>query len=151
MQVTFRDLDLGPVRIVTTRMEGEVVDKVFEQSMRDYRSMLLDCQSKRVRIISFVDLSSAGLLTAKQRKLQSEWNREVEPLVREVLLGVGFIAPGALKRGMMTAIFWVSPPAAPYLICASMPEALTWAFGLCADQGIQLSDDMRMDCRRRLT
>ena len=105
MQVNLRELDLGSVRVVSLRLDGECDDDVVEQSRRDFQRLLVDCQTSNLRVVNLVDLSEIGNLSPKQRKQQADWNKEIEPLAQAVVLGMGFVAPNAVKRGMLTAIF----------------------------------------------
>jgi hypothetical protein len=149
MQVTVTAYDLGRVRISSTRVDGSVTDEQLKRSLGDYNDMLCSFERDERQLISFIDMSGMSDLTAQQRRVQSDWNRSIAPVQKAVTLGLAFIAPGAATRGMLTAVFWFSPPAAPYIICAKLSEALTWAFGVCKTHGVNVTEAMETECRER--
>jgi hypothetical protein len=149
MQVTVTAYDLGRIRIASTRIDGAVSDDQLRRSLDQYREMLESFERDQRQVISFIDMSGMGELSAQQRRIQSEWNRSIQPIQKAVTLGLAFIAPGTVVRGMLTAVFWFSPPAAPYIICATMSEALAWALGVCAEQGVRVSEAAEQALRER--
>jgi hypothetical protein len=149
MQVSVTAYDLGRIRISSTRIDGAVTDEQLKRSLAEYNDMLCSFEREQRQLISFIDMSGMGDLTAQQRRIQSDWNRSIQPVQKAVTLGIAFIAPSTVTRGMLTAVFWFSPPSAPYIICARMSEALTWAFGVCKEHGVDVTQTVEKECRER--
>lgn len=149
MKVTVIAYDVGPIRIASTRIDGAVSDEQLKRSLAEYREMLESFQRDERQVISFIDMTSMGELSAQQRRIQSDWNRSIQPIQKAVTLGLAFIAPATVIRGMLTAVFWFSPPAAPYIICASLGEAVTWALDECKQRGVYVSEALAKECRER--
>lgn len=149
MQVSVIAYDLERIRIASTRIDGAVTDEQLKRSLDEYRDMLSTFEREQRRVISFIDMSSMGELSAQQRRIQSDWNRSIQPLQKAVTLGLAFIAPTTVTRGMLTAVFWFAPPAAPYIICPTMADALTWAFSVCREQRVNVSEAAAKECRER--
>lgn len=149
MQVTVTACDVGRIRIASTRIDGAITDDQLKRSLDEYREMLESFERDQRQVISFIDMSSMGELSAQQRRIQSDWMRAIQPIQKAVTLGLAFIAPGTVTRGMLTAVFWFSPPAAPYIICGSMSEALAWALRACRERGVRVSEAAEQECRAR--
>jgi hypothetical protein len=147
MQVTITTFDVERIRIASTRIDGAVSDDHLKRSLEEYREMLGSLQGEQRQLLSFIDMSTMSDLTAQQRRIQSDWMRSIQPLQKAVTLGLAFIAPATVTRGMLTAVFWFAPPAAPYVICSNVYEALTWAFAECRRQGVNVSEAVEKACR----
>jgi hypothetical protein len=147
MQVSVTAYDLGRIRIASTRVDGAMADDQLKTSLDEYREMLESFERDKRQVISFIDMTGMGTLSAQQRRIQSDWNRSIQPIQKAVTLGLAFIAPGTVTRGMLTAVFWFSPPAAPYIICSKMSEALAWAFAMCRENGVGVNDTAMKECR----
>jgi hypothetical protein len=108
---------------------------------------MADTQACGQRLVNVLDLRTASALNAQQRRIQANWNKEVETLMRAVTLALAFVTDSATTRGVMTAVFRITPPAAHYNVCAEMNEALDWAFSTCENRGYRLPDSARRECR----
>ncbi|HYO51769.1 hypothetical protein [Archangium sp.] len=77
--------------------------------------------------VILVDLSRSGVVSAELRRLQAEWLRQYEELIRRQVLGVAYIIHTALIRLTLSAIFHVKRPACPYILVSREDQALAWA------------------------
>jgi hypothetical protein len=78
------------------------------------------------------DMTRTGTPTALQRRKVVAHMADNAPAIRLVVRGLAVIAPSAVLRGVITAIFWVAPPAAPYRIFDDRDEAAEWAESMAA-------------------
>ena len=74
-----------------------------------------------------VDLAGIIKATAKQRRLFSEHLERFEPHDIAYNQGSALIAPNALVRGIVTAVFWLKAPRFPTECFSSREEAAAWA------------------------
>jgi 1,2-phenylacetyl-CoA epoxidase PaaB subunit len=74
-----------------------------------------------------VELSNLTRANAKQRRAFAEHLQRFEP--HDVLWngGSALIVPSAWLRGLVTAVFWISPPKFPHQAFAKRSDALEWA------------------------
>jgi hypothetical protein len=82
-----------------------------------------------------VDLTYA-VPDAARRKLFIDWTKTHWATVRNDLLGVACVAPGAFQRSIITGLLWFIQPSNPVEIFDRRATALEWAAKLLADQGI---------------
>lgn len=83
--------------------------------------------AKRTRPACFVtDLSNTLAIPASQRKIAAEWEAKFRPYAARYG-AAALVAPSAALRGIVTAVFWVSPPGYPYTIVSTQGAAVLWA------------------------
>ncbi len=74
-----------------------------------------------------VDLSRILDVTAKQRRTFAEHLARFEPHDAKFNQGSGIVVPNTFLRGVLTAIFWLSPPRFPNQTFSTRAEAFAWA------------------------
>jgi hypothetical protein len=74
-----------------------------------------------------VELSNLTKANAKQRRVFAEHLKRFEG--HDVLWNAGsaLVVPSAWLRGLVTAVFWLSPPKFPNQAFAKRSDALEWA------------------------
>jgi hypothetical protein len=76
------------------------------------------------------DLSTTRVPNAIQRRKLAEHMATHEATIRSLVRGLAIVAPNALVRGMVTAMFWIVPPPVASHMCGSHAEAIEWARGV---------------------
>ncbi len=74
-----------------------------------------------------VELSNLRKANAGQRKLFAEHLKRFEEHDVSWNAGSALIVPRAWLRGLVTAVFWISPPKFPHQAFARRSDALAWA------------------------
>lgn len=69
---------------------------------------------------------------------QAQWIKTNEELLRRYSVGVGLVIHSPIVRGMLKAILWIQPMPQPYIVCASVDEALQWLRGRFLAQNITI-------------
>lgn len=64
--------------------------------------------------------------TAKQRRKMAELEKRLEDHDAKYVKAIGIVAPNAMTRGLVTAVFWLKPPVYPYQMFATFEEAIAW-------------------------
>jgi hypothetical protein len=109
-----------------------LTDDVVDHVLADLRAQL---SSRSPRYAVIFDLSRTGMPNAVQRqKIVSHLNAN-RPRIHDRVLGLGIVPGSALARGIVTAIFWVAPPAVPYRSFGTREEAGAWARSLSTRLG----------------
>jgi hypothetical protein len=73
------------------------------------------------------DLTGTGTPTALQRQKLTRHVRENTTRIRRWVRGVGVILTSPVARGVVTALFWVSPLPVPHRIFSARAAATDWA------------------------
>jgi 1,2-phenylacetyl-CoA epoxidase PaaB subunit len=74
-----------------------------------------------------VELSNLTKANAKQRKIFAEHLKRFEGHDVRWTGGSALIVPSGWLRGLVTAVFWISPPKFPHQAFANRTDALEWA------------------------
>jgi hypothetical protein len=81
----------------------------------------------KYRVAWVVDLAGIIKATATQRRLFSEHLGRFEPHDIAYNQGSALVAPNAVVRGVVTAVFWLRAPCFPTECFSTHEEALAWA------------------------
>jgi hypothetical protein len=74
-----------------------------------------------------VELSHITQANAKQRRIFAEHLKRFEAHDVQWNAGSALIVPSGWLRGLVTAVFWISPPKFPHQAFAKRADALQWA------------------------
>jgi hypothetical protein len=115
-----------------TRRERDVVivqppSPLSDRALDKILSELTQELAQRRRYCLVFDLRSAPLPSAVQRRKLSEHMGTHDSAIRAQVRGLAVVAPTAVQRGLVTAVFWVSPPPVEYHLCSELDDALRWA------------------------
>lgn len=148
MQVDVHEFELKGALVLCTQLSGSATDQERLDWLEQYRQKLVTSQTNGRLVVSIVDLTMAPALTPQQRRAQADWNKLNTVLLREVQLFLAFVAPSALIRGILTAVWWFNPPPSPHAICATLTEALNQGFDACERAGVRVPEIFRREGRR---
>lgn len=143
-----QQLDLGPAQLLCTRIIGARSDADIVRHLEEYRLLLLDARERGQKLVDILEIRHATPPTAKQRRMQSDWNTEHEELMRQTLVGFTFVVSSTVMRGIITAIMWIKPLPMPSAVFTDLEEALQWAFERLKASGIPSSWNDRENARR---
>jgi hypothetical protein len=138
-----REYEVGRIRFKYTRVSEEQTDHELRTRLEDYKARLEESQRRQLRDITILEFTSGNMYSPQQRRIQSEWNRECDALLRDVELSMIFVTPSLLMRGVITAVFWVAQPQFPYEICEDVHEALARAFEISERAGVSIAPLVR--------
>jgi len=99
---------------------GRFGDAEF-QGFMDEMEELIKRPAPRVLLI---DTTNASIPTQAQRRRLTQWLSEHRERLKGDVLGVAFVVPSAVMRGVLTAMFWIQPFPAPYLFVPTVTEGL---------------------------
>ena len=81
-------------------------------------------QQKKVVIV--FDASNAVMPALKYQKMQGDWLKENEQLMKDYCLGTAYIIPNLIIRNVLKAIFTFQKQPVDYLVCKTLNEAQIW-------------------------
>ncbi len=120
--------------IVVVTFVGLATDAEFQDYLTRMEKMIL---SRRETNCTILDATRAGNTPPVQRRMQADWLKRNEDLLRQYSAGTAFVIDSSLVRGLLTAILWMSPMATPHTIVASLDEAESWAAAQLRARGIE--------------
>lgn len=83
-----------------------------------------ECRGQRLRLI--VDSNRMPVVHPQIRTLFAEWRGRHAALIANSIVAAVYVAEEPILRGVLTAVFWISPPVVPVEITSSRELALTW-------------------------
>jgi len=112
-------LDTSQWPVVIVHFDGQWHDEEFETYLDGMTEVLM---RPGVRALIY-DASNCTSVSASQRRMKAEWMKQNRATISHCTAGIAFVLPGALVRGVLTAILWMSPLPAPHAVVASLDEA----------------------------
>ena len=86
-----------------------------------------------------VDLSQIGVSTAMNRQRAIQYMEKVRERGNPFLACRAYITPSEELRGIITAVFWGSPPNYPHALFGTVAEARKWARDQTLSLDLQLT------------
>lgn len=118
----------------------DFLDRDLVADLAAIRNELQADRARGRRVAAIVDLHGAPALNAKQRAVVGEFLKETRDLMRVTALSTAFVAPSALLRGALTAIFWTQSFGVPHRVLATLDEAIAWSLERIRDTGLHVAD-----------
>ena len=85
------------------------------------------------------DLSHLLKTTASQRKIWADNDKRMIDQDRRLCAGAGVFVTSKLAMGVVTAVFWISPPVYPLRVFNDRVSAEAWARQQLAAKGVELA------------
>lgn len=109
--------------VVLFRFSGRLDIADNERYFRDSNA-LLEAPPGFTCVLDGVDMALPEVELVRQ---QANWIRTNREAMRQVSRGFALIAPSAVIRGLVRAVFHIQPLPVPYAIFAELDEGLAWA------------------------
>jgi hypothetical protein len=109
--------------IVTVRFTGA---KAEEENFQAYLNSLHEAYKREAPFTYIFDATQATLPGFKYQKMQADWLKENEPLMKSYCLGTAYVIPNAMIRTVLKGIFALQQQPVPYLIAGTNEEAQQW-------------------------
>jgi hypothetical protein len=105
--------------------EKRVADEALHGVLDYVESLLHEASRSREKLFVITDLTRMDEITpASQRQYTGAWNKRTFALSRAAGLGGATVTPSAILRGIITAVFWIQPPATPSFAVGTRDEAM---------------------------
>ncbi len=73
------------------------------------------------------DLSHVLKASSLARKAFADLQQRIATHEALYCAAAALVVPNAFTRGLITAVYWVSPPSYPYKLCSTVSEGHAWA------------------------
>jgi hypothetical protein len=127
------DVDFGGIRstavdwpIVLTEFPSSAVsDDALRALLVHLEAALRDALAHKERLFFISDLTEMRQITpARQRQIAGQWMKQTFDLSKAASVGHATVTPSAVLRGIMTAVFWITPSPRPTFPVATRHEAM---------------------------
>lgn len=102
----------------------ELTDGELEDALAEINRLIVDWGRPQVNIHK---AASPPGTNGRQRRRISEWAKAEEDRAHRHCAGLAFVTRSPITRGIITAIFWFTPPPYPVKTFAREEQAITWA------------------------
>ncbi len=91
-----------------------------------YMQKVKDVYEQKQKVVLIFDATTAVLPAVKYQKMQGDWLKENEQLMKDYCLGTAYIIPNIIIRNVLKAIFTFQKQPVDYLVCKTIREAEIW-------------------------
>jgi hypothetical protein len=117
------DTTLWPV-LLCEFPEKRVPDPEFREALSYIEQLMRDAVASREKCYQVTDITRVReIAPATQRKYAAEFIKRNASLSVAATLGTGSVTPSSILRGIMTAVYWISPSPTPATFFATRDEA----------------------------
>lgn len=109
--------------IVVVRFTGA---KAEDQNFEAYLEDLHQAYQRREPFTYIFDASNAALPGFKYQKMQADWLRNNEQLMKEYCLGTAYVIPNPLIRNVLKGILALQQQPVPHHVASNEVEAREW-------------------------
>jgi hypothetical protein len=150
--------DFGGIRIETVNWpivlmefpEKRAEDADFHQALHYIEHLMREGAAGGEKSYQVTDITRVQeIAPATQRKYAAEFVKRNASLSQLASFGTASVTPSSILRGIMTAIFWISPPPTPAVFFATRGEAYLHAIDVLERGGTWLPPRL-LDLRGRL-
>jgi hypothetical protein len=110
------------------------------QHVEVYLSRMTSLLERGERHVTFYDSTGmTGMGPAEQRHMQAAWLKRHDAQLRELRLGAAYAVQSAVVRLAVGVVFYLKPPASPYLITSRVDEAIDWTAKRLREDGQEIA------------
>ncbi|WP_075351372.1 hypothetical protein [Algoriphagus marinus] len=106
--------------------------KSTDENFQAYLDQNKACYRNGGPLVLIFDATKASIPDIAHQKMQANWLKENEALMKSHCLGTAYIIPNSLIRGILNMIFSFQKQPVPYQIVKTKAEALDWVQGMLA-------------------
>jgi hypothetical protein len=127
------DCEFGSIRVATVDWpivltefpETRVPDAALHACLDHLESLMTEATKTREKLFMLTDITRMREVTpASQRHYTGEWMKRNLSLGRVSTVGGATVTPSSILRGILTAVYWIQPPARPMYATATRHEAM---------------------------
>jgi hypothetical protein len=91
-----------------------------------YMQEVKDVYEQKQKVALIFDATNAVFPAVKYQKMQADWLKENESLMKSYCLGTAYIIPNLIIRNVLKAIFTFQKQPVDFLVCKTFNEAAIW-------------------------
>lgn len=111
--------------IVLVAFTGE---KASEENFREYLSGLHRAYERKQPFAYLFDAERATLPGLRFRKMQAEWLKENEAMMKQYCRGTAYHIPNTIIRTALKGIFALQQQPVPYQVTGTLQAAMEWCY-----------------------
>lgn len=119
----YAETDSSEFPIIKVVFTGETANA---ENFRIYLAELKQNYDSEQPIAIIFDATKAVFPGIKYQKMQAQWLKENEELMKSYCKGTAYVIPNRLIRNVLSAIFTFQKQPVPYLVCSKSTEAVEW-------------------------
>lgn len=134
-KTNLKSIEVSFVRkpLIVVRFVGATTDGEFREYLALLERNLEDSLGRGTTTAVAIDASDQpNAISAAQRRIQADWIRAHYQSLATACVGTAFVAPTAILRGIITAVFWMQRLPYPYAVVGTLSEAEAWCAGQLA-------------------
>jgi hypothetical protein len=144
--------EFGGIRIETVHWPvilidyppARVRDPDFFQALVHLEEVMHAAIAEREKTYVVTDITRVREIPpATQRKYAADFVRRTAHVAKAASLGTANVTPSSILRGIMTAVYWVSPSPTPTVFFATRREAYVYAIDILEGAGASLAASVR--------
>jgi hypothetical protein len=116
----YAHFDTSQFPVVVVAFTGEAAN---DENFEAYLNGLHDLYESGDSLGIIFDGRNAKLPGLKYQKQQADWLKENEAMMKSQCVGTAYVITSTIIRGVLKAIFAITPQPVPYKVCPSMEEA----------------------------
>ena len=119
----YAQIDLDEFPIIRVVFTGEAANA---ENFTAYLDELKKIYESKAPLAIVFDATKAVFPGISYQKMQAQWLKDNEQLMRSYCKGTAYVIPNPIIRNVLTAIFTFQKQPVPYKVCSSATEALAW-------------------------
>jgi methyltransferase-like protein len=119
----YAEVDSTDFPIIKLIFTGEAANT---ENFQLYLNELKQNYSSKQPIAIVFDATKAVLPGIKYQKMQAQWLKDNEQLMKDFCAGTAYVIPNRIIRNVLSAIFALQKQPVPYQICSHRSEAEDW-------------------------
>jgi hypothetical protein len=144
--------EFGGIRVETVHWpivlidypQARVPDPDFYEALAHLEQVMHAAIAERQKTYVVTDITRVRELPpASQRKHAADFVRRTAHVSRAATLGTANVTPSSILRGILTAVYWLSPSPTPTVFLATRREAYLYAIGVLETAGVALPPPVR--------
>ncbi len=108
--------------------------KATDENFAQYLEELNGLYAKKERLAILFDASNAVFPGIKYQKMQGDWLKENEQMMKDYCAGTAYVITNTIIRGVLKTIFKFQKQPVPYYICSDYVEANNWVIQKLSDK-----------------
>ncbi len=112
--------------VETVYMDERMTEASFDQYLVVIEELMRTASMPRPVLY---EVTAPSVMNASARRRLSNLLNKYRTNIGKNTIAYALVTPSTAVRGVLTALFWVSPPPYPYKVCATTREAFEWLAG----------------------
>ena len=119
----YAEIDSSEFPIIKVCFTGEAANA---ENFPLYLNEVKQTYAAKQSLAIIFDATKAVMPAIKYQKMQAQWLKENEQLMKDYCKGTAYVIPNRIIRNVLSAIFAFQKQPVPYKVCSKLSEANNW-------------------------